>query len=188
MSLRKLASRPALSFAATMALCASLLVGASASAAGLTQVTAAWNGGTTEPSYISMYEYIPTKVVTNPPILVVVHYCGGNAQGIYGEAQGGGIISAADAQGFIMIFPQLNTSRNCWDVGTTASLTHATGTASGGDTKAIVDMVNYEIKTRNANAAYAANAASTRISVIERVPLRSPMEERACPANRFPEN
>jgi poly(hydroxyalkanoate) depolymerase family esterase len=136
-----------------MSLCASLLVGASASAAGLTKVTAAWNGGTTEPNYITMYEYIPTKVVTNPPILVVVHYCGGSANGIYGEAQGGGIISAADAQGFIMIFPQLDTSRNCWDVATTASLTHATGTASGGDTKAIVDMVNYEIKTRSANAA-----------------------------------
>ena len=150
MSLRKLASRPAMYFAATMALSASLLVGASASAASLTAVSSGWQQGT-EPSYISMYEYIPSTLATNPPILVVVHYCGGSASGIYGEAQGGGIISKADAEGFIMVFPQLN-GRNCWDVATTASLTHATGTTSGGDTKAIVDMVKYEITKRNANA------------------------------------
>jgi len=144
---RSLASRLAWLGAAPAAIVAGLLVATPASAASLTQVTAAWNGGNTEPSYITMYEYIPNTVATNPPILVVVHYCGGSASGIYGEAQGGGIISKADAEGFIMVFPQLN-GRNCWDVATTPSLTHG----GGGDTGAIVDMVKYEIKTRNANA------------------------------------
>ena len=157
--------------AAAMALSASLLVGASASAQ--TQVTAAWNGGTTEPSYITMYEYVPTKLAANPPILVVVHYCGGNASGIWGEASGNGgtstsIKSAVDAEGILVVLPQLN-GRNCWDVsntgspsGTGNSLMHATGTQSGGDTKAIVDMVNYEIKTRkaNANRVYAVGSSS----------------------------
>ena len=109
-----------------------------------------------------MYEYIPSTLATNPPILVVVHYCGGSASGIFGEAQGGGIISKADAEGFIMVFPQLN-GRNCWDVATTASLTHATGTTSGGDTKAIVDMVKYEISkhpTANANRVYSIGSSS----------------------------
>jgi poly(3-hydroxybutyrate) depolymerase len=129
-------------FIAAAVLSASLLVGASASAQ--TQVTANWSGGTTEPSYISMFEYVPTKLATNPPILVVIHYCGGNASGIWGEASGNGgtstsIKSAVDAEGILVILPQLN-GRNCWDVGTTASLTHASGTNSGGDTKAIVDM------------------------------------------------
>jgi poly(hydroxyalkanoate) depolymerase family esterase len=144
---RPLASRLARLWAAPAAICAGLLFAAPARAASLTQVTAAWNGGNTEPSYITMYEYIPNTVATNPPILVVVHYCGGSASGIFGEAQGGGIISKADSEGFIMVFPQLN-GRNCWDVATTASLTHG----MGGDTGAIVDMVKYEIKTRNANA------------------------------------
>jgi poly(hydroxyalkanoate) depolymerase family esterase len=127
----------------------SLLAASPASAASLTQVPSGWQQGT-EPSWVSMYEYIPNTVATNPPILVVVHYCGGTASGIFGEAQGGGIISKADSEGFIMVFPQ--TTRNCWDVATTASLTHATGTTAGGDTKAIVDMVKYSITKHNANA------------------------------------
>ncbi len=48
---------------------------------------------------------------------------------------------AADQYGFIMIFPQ--TSNNCWDVGSTESLTHD----GGGDTQAIAQMVKYTITT-----------------------------------------
>jgi poly(hydroxyalkanoate) depolymerase family esterase len=154
----------ALRLAAAAALSAPLLIGATASAQ--TAVSGNWSGGTTEPSYISMYEYVPSKLATNPPILVVIHYCGGNASGIWGEASGNGgtstsIKSAVDAEGILVVLPQLN-GRNCWDVGTSASLTHATGTNSGGDTKAIVDMVNYEVKTRNANAnrVYAVGSSS----------------------------
>ncbi|HEY4393289.1 MAG TPA: PHB depolymerase family esterase [Polyangia bacterium] len=154
----------ALRLAATAALSASLLVGASASAQ--TPVSGNWSGGTTEPSYISMYEYVPSTLATNPPILVVIHYCGGNASGIWGEASGNGgtstsIKSKVDSEGILVVLPQLN-GRNCWDVGTSASLTHASGTASGGDTKAIVDMVNYEISTRHANASrvYAVGSSS----------------------------
>ena len=53
-------------------------------------------------------------------ILVVAHYCGGSASGVFGQAQGGGIVAAADRSGFIMIFPQTTnaaTSAKCWDVG-----------------------------------------------------------------------
>lgn len=46
-------------------------------------------------------------------------------------------MSAADKNGFIMIFPQ--TSNNCWDVGSTKSLTHD----GGGDTQAVAEMVKY---------------------------------------------
>jgi len=45
-----------------------------------------------------------------------------------------------------MVVPQ--TSQNCWDVATTASLTHG----GGGDTGAIVDQVKYAITKHNANA------------------------------------
>jgi acetylxylan esterase len=98
------------------------------------------------PSDVSMYEYVPAKPAASPPVLVVAHYCGGNAAGMFGIASGGGLVAAADKYGFLMVFPQ--TSNNCWDVGSTKSLTHD----GGGDTQAIVEMVKYEISHRGANA------------------------------------
>jgi poly(hydroxyalkanoate) depolymerase family esterase len=134
---------------------ASLLASAPASALSMSGPVTGWQQGT-EPSYITMYEAVPANLAANAPILVVVHYCGGNASGILGEASGNGgtstsMASKADSEGFLVVLPQLN-GRNCWDVATTPSLTHATGTTSGGDTRAIVDMVKYEIAHRNVNA------------------------------------
>jgi acetylxylan esterase len=123
---------------------ASLLVSAHASAA-LSGPISGWQKGT-EPSWVSMYEYVPAKLAPNPPILVLVHYCGGNAAGVMGEAQGGGIVAAADKYGFLMVVPQ--STRNCWDVATKGALTHG----GGGDTGAIVDMVTYAITKHSANA------------------------------------
>jgi poly(hydroxyalkanoate) depolymerase family esterase len=113
-----------------------------------------WASGV--PSYISMYEYVPAKLATNPPILVVSHYCGGTAAGVFGEAQGGGIVAAADQYGFLMILPQ--TSNNCWDVGSNASLMHD----GGGDTQAIAEMVTFAINKHgaNANRVYATGTSS----------------------------
>jgi acetylxylan esterase len=132
--------------AAPLAIGASLYATAPASAASMTGPISGWQQGT-EPSYISMYEYIPATVATNPPIVVMIHYCGGNAAGILGE--GSALQQKADQAGFIIVLPQ--ESRNCWDVATTPSLTHVTGTTAGGDTKAIVDMVHYSAMKHNAN-------------------------------------
>jgi len=121
------------------------VLGASEANAASLQAVSNW-GASGVPSYISMYIYVPDKVATNPPVLVVNHYCSGNASGVYGEAQTGGIVSAADKYGFIMIFPQ--TSNNCWDVGSTKSLTHD----GGGDTQAIAQMVKYTLTKYSANA------------------------------------
>ena len=120
-----------------------------AAAASLEQVSD-W-GATGVPSYVAMYIYVPDKLATKPPILVVSHYCSGDASGVYNEAKSGGIVAAADKDGFIMIFPQNHlpgTTRNCWDVGSTASLTHD----GGGDTQAIAEMVKYTITKYGANA------------------------------------
>jgi acetylxylan esterase len=141
---RARASRIASVLALPVAL-ASSLVSAPALAAGPTGPISGWQKGT-EPSWVSMYEYVPANLAPNAPVLVLVHYCGGNAGGVFGEAQGGGIVAAADKYGFLMVVPQ--TSRNCWDVATAASLTHG----GGGDTGAIVDQVKYAITKHNANA------------------------------------
>ena len=106
------------------------LFAAPADAASL-QPVANW-GASGVPTYISMFIYVPDKLATNPPILVVNHFCGGSASAVFGEAQGGGIVAAADKYGFMMIFPQTSTG-NCWDVGSPESLTHD----GGGDTQAI---------------------------------------------------
>jgi poly(hydroxyalkanoate) depolymerase family esterase len=141
---RVLASRLAWLCAAPLAFGAGLLASAPASAASLVSVSG-WQMGT-EPSNVSMYEYAPDGLPANAPVLVLVHYCSGNAAGIFGEAQSGGIVTQADQKKILLVVPQ--TSRNCWDVATTASLTH--GMAS--ETKAIVDQVKYAITKHNANA------------------------------------
>jgi poly(hydroxyalkanoate) depolymerase family esterase len=127
-----------------MALCAGVLSTAPAKAASLNGPVSGWEVGT-EPSWVSMYEYVPDNLAPNPPILVVVHYCSGNAFGVFKQAQDGGMVAAAEQYGFIMLLPQ--TTQNCWDVATTPSLTHD----GGGDTGAIVHQVQYEIATYGAN-------------------------------------
>lgn len=125
-----------------------LLQGSPVRAASL-QPVSDW-GASGVPSYISMYIYVPDRLATNPPILVVAHYCGGSAAGVFGQAQGGGIVAAADQYGFIMIFPQTANSASsarCWDVGSVQSLTHD----GGGDTQAVAQMVKYAITRYNAN-------------------------------------
>ena len=104
-----------------------------------------------------MYWYVPDNLPANAPVIVLVHYCSGNAQGIFGEAQSGGIITQADQKKILLVVPQ--TSRNCWDVATTASLTH---NAANNDTKAIVDQTKYAIaqKMANANRVYVMGASS----------------------------
>ena len=103
------------------------------------------------PSYISMYEYVPTRVAASPPVLVVAHYCGGSANAMFGFSGMPAIEAAANTYGFIMVFAQTTnpaSSADCWDVGSKASLTHD----GGGDTQAIAEMVQYEISKRGADA------------------------------------
>jgi poly(3-hydroxybutyrate) depolymerase len=113
----------------------------SARAASLQQVNGWGTSGL--PSDVTMYVYVPDKVVTNPPVLTLVHYCGGTAQAVFGQAQGGGIVKAADQYGFIMVVP---SSGRCWDV-----QSNKTRTRDGmGDSHAIKQMVSYAIKTYSA--------------------------------------
>jgi len=37
------------------------------------------------PSIASMYSYLPDKLTAKPPILVLAHYCGGTASGVFGR-------------------------------------------------------------------------------------------------------
>jgi poly(3-hydroxybutyrate) depolymerase len=57
------------------------------------------------------------------------------------------LVSIADNNGFIMIFPEA-TGENCWDAGSTRSLQHG----GGGDTGAIVQMVKYALSKYNGDS------------------------------------
>jgi acetylxylan esterase len=108
-------------------------------------------GASGVPATVSMYIYVPDNLAANPPVLVLAHYCGGTASAVFGQAQGGGVVAAADQYGFIMVVPEAansDGSGRCWDVGTTAALTRD----GGGDTDAIVQMVEYTLAQYDANA------------------------------------
>jgi poly(hydroxyalkanoate) depolymerase family esterase len=125
----------------------------SANAASLSGPISGWSKGDV-PSTASMYEYVPDSVVSNPPVLVVSHYCGGSASAMFSWASE--IVSAADKYGFIIVYPQ--TSNSCWDVSSDATQARN----GGGDSQAIIEMVNYAISkhSANSNRVYAAGLSS----------------------------
>ena len=125
------------------AVCLGLLMALPTKAASLQLVTNDW-GTNGVPTNVVMYIYVPDKLAANPPILVLLHYWGGGASGVFAEAQAGGIVAAADEYGFIMVVPQ---NPDCWDVNSTATLTHD----GGGQTEAIAHMVNYTVTNYHAN-------------------------------------
>ncbi len=121
-----------------------LFIASPAQAASLQLVTDDW-GTNGVPTNVTMYAYVPDNLAPNPPILVLLHYWGGGAAGVFAEAQGGGIVAAADQYGFIMVVPQ---NPDCWDYSSAQSLTHD----GGGQTEAIAHMVNYTVAKYHANA------------------------------------
>ena len=129
-----------------------LLATTPARAATPTKVTADWKGGVSGlPSDVSMYSYVPSKVATNPPLLTLIHYCGGSATAVFSQATGngttnGGVVQAADQYGFIIVVP--DNGGRCWDV--TSSKTHTRD--GGGDSHAIIQMVRYALTQYHANA------------------------------------
>ena len=124
--------------------CFGLLVAAPAGAASLQKVSS-W-GASGVPSYVEMYIYVPDKLAAKPPIMVSAHSCGSTATGQMGNIPK--IKAAADANGFILILPD-NPGQNCWDVGSTKSLTHD----GGGDTQAVAQMVKYALTKYNGDPA-----------------------------------
>ncbi|EHK98423.1 putative Acetylxylan esterase A [Glarea lozoyensis 74030] len=84
-----------------------------------------------------MYVYIPTNKLAKPPIVVAIHHCAGTGPSYFSETQG--YAQNADTHGFIVIYPSSPSSGGCWDVSSTASLTHN----GGGDSQTIVNMVKY---------------------------------------------
>jgi poly(hydroxyalkanoate) depolymerase family esterase len=108
------------------------------------------------PSGIGMYLYTPTNVAAHPAILVAPHACHGKGTDVC--AQGTPFAAQADKYGFLVVCPSAVSSDGCWDVHSTAVLTHN----GGGDASGIISMVNYVVQNRNGDATrvYAAGHSS----------------------------
>ncbi|KAH8100153.1 acetyl xylan esterase [Cristinia sonorae] len=121
-------------FASLLALVSSA-VGAFAAAGQLQQVT---NFGP-NPTGVQMFVYKPAKLASPPPLIVAMHYCTGTAQAYFSGTQ---YANLADTHGFIVVYPDAPDPGGCWDVHTTATLTHD----QGGDSLAIASMVRFAIQ------------------------------------------
>jgi acetylxylan esterase len=117
-----------------------LLLLSSCSYAALTTVT---NWGN-NPTGLTMAISLPARLAAKPAVIVALHGCGGSGSQYYSSAN---YDSYAARSGFITIYPSSSRDFNCWDVATTASLTHG----GGGDSNGLVNMVNYVIATYGAD-------------------------------------
>jgi len=115
-------------------------VASPAQAATLTEVTSFG----ANPGNLRMYLYVPDTVGPRPGLLVAVHYCTGSGPAFY---SGTDFARLADRYGFIVVYPSVTASDGCFDVASTATLTHN----GGGDSLSIVSMVRYAQQRYNAD-------------------------------------
>jgi acetylxylan esterase len=90
------------------------------------------------PTKLGMYIKVGKNAKSPAPIIVAVHHCQGSATGYSGATK---YPSLADQYGFIVIYPNSKSGGGCFDVASTASLTHN----GGGDSQTIVNMVKYAV-------------------------------------------
>ncbi len=103
-----------------------------ASAASLVQVT---NFGD-NPTKLQMYIYVPNSVQAHPPILLALHGCQGSGPYLYSSTA---FASLADQDGFIVIYPSVTASYDCWDVTSSQALTRN----GGSDPVGLMSMITY---------------------------------------------
>jgi acetylxylan esterase len=109
----------------------------------LQQVTAGTFGS--NPTGVGFYIYVPTNLASKPAVIVAMHYCTGTAQAYFSGTQ---YATLSETYGFIVIYPNAPTSGGCWDVASTATLTHD----AGGDSLGIASMVRYTLTKYNADS------------------------------------
>ncbi|MER7891609.1 PHB depolymerase family esterase [Micromonospora sp. NPDC094482] len=118
--------------AAALTLLAAVTATAPASAASLTEVTSFG----TNPSNLRMYLYVPDRVAPRPGLLVAVHYCTGSGPAFHSGTQ---FASLADRYGYLVIYPSVTRSSQCFDVSSPQALRRD----GGSDPVGIMSMVNH---------------------------------------------
>ncbi|KAK7967916.1 uncharacterized protein PG986_002193 [Apiospora aurea] len=118
-----------------------LALGRLAAAASLQQVT----GFGANPSGAKMYIYVPSSLAAKPAVVVAIHHCQGTGASYY---QSTPYARLADQHGFIVVYPESPYSGTCWDVSSSATLTHN----GGANSNAIANMVTYTLGKYGADA------------------------------------
>nr|GAT44249.1 predicted protein [Mycena chlorophos] len=119
-----------------------LATAASALTSSLQQVTSSFGSN---PTNVGFYYYKPTTVATKPKLIVAIHECTASGPNYFSSTT---YSSLADTYGFIVIYPSSPWSGTCWDVSSTATLTHN----GGSDSEGIASMVSYAISTWNVDS------------------------------------
>jgi poly(hydroxyalkanoate) depolymerase family esterase len=111
------------------------------------------------PKNLPMYLYTPTNVGAKPPILLHLHACHASNGGQSMCSSGNSFAQQADKYGFLMVCPSAVSSDQCWDVHSTADLTH---NGTGSDAEGMMSAINYVIANKNgdANRVYVAGYSS----------------------------
>jgi len=111
------------------------------------------------PKNLPMYLYTPTNVGAKPPILLHLHACHASNGGQSMCSSGNSFAQQADKYGFFMVCPSAVSSDQCWDVHSTADLTH---NGTGSDAEGMMSAINYVIANKNgdANRVYVAGYSS----------------------------
>ncbi len=112
----------------------------SISAAQLTEVT---DFGA-NPSDLRMHLYVPDNVTERPAVLLALHYCTGTGEAYYSGTQ---FASLADQYGFIVIYPTVTRSSQCWDVSSPAALSRD----GGSDPVGLMSMVDHTVEAYGAD-------------------------------------
>lgn len=120
-------------------LAALVLVGPGSDRAPLLRVAAFAGSGP------EMYLYVPAQLPPSPAVLVGLHWCQGRAHDFFRHTS---YAALAERYGFIVIYPSSLHPDRCWDVHSAESLSHA----GGSDSRAIVAMVDYVVRTLHADA------------------------------------
>ncbi|KAI0645995.1 Alpha/Beta hydrolase protein [Trametes meyenii] len=92
----------------------------------------------TNPNNVGMFVYKPAKLQAKPPLIVASHFCTGTAQEYF---QGSKFSQLAEVHGYLLLFPSSPHPDKCWDVSSTATLTHD----GGSDSLSIVSAVRFAL-------------------------------------------
>ncbi|KAK7954301.1 carbohydrate esterase family 1 protein [Apiospora saccharicola] len=103
------------------------------------------SGFGSNPSGAKMFIYVPNNVASKPAVVVAIHHCQGTGTSYY---QSTPYARLADQYGFIVIYPESPYSGTCWDVSSTATLTHN----GGANSNSIANMVTYTLSKYSADA------------------------------------
>src|SRR5579883_2107566 len=107
------------------------------------------------PTSLQMWLYTPPNVKAHPAILLALHQCTGSGPGFESGTQ---FANLADQYGFLVIFPSVTRSYDCWDVSSNPGLVRN----GGSDNTGLISMITYVEQHNNgdANNVYVTGASS----------------------------